>query len=77
MKVKVTVEVGSDIGGMPVSMVEVDKVLIGALGGIMEKYRGRISNINDSYGEIIYVIYGQTVKTKMIMIVDEEKKVEG
>jgi hypothetical protein len=44
--VKVTVEVGNDSGGgLPVSTIEVDKIMRATINGVIEKYRGRIDNI--------------------------------
>jgi hypothetical protein len=74
MKVKITVEVGNENSGLPISQIEVDKVMRAVINGVMEKYRGRIDNVQDSYGEILY---GVMTKSKMMMIADEEKKVEA
>jgi hypothetical protein len=75
MKVKITVEVANESVGLQVSMIEVDRMMRGCLNGMLEKYRGRIDNIQDHYsGDMMY---GSIVKSKMCILADEEVKKEA
>lgn len=77
MKIKVTVEVKGgfefDYIDKIVDIKEVDMIIRSAVGGIIEKYKGRVGSISDTYEQMI----GTTAKSKMIVIEGEEKKEEG
>lgn len=75
MKIKITVEMSAgNINGTAIEHKEVELVLRAAINGIMNhsKYMGRVEQITDNYEQL----YGQILKTKILTLVDEEKKVE-
>lgn len=77
MRIKITVEVVSDNFYIPILLSEVDKIMRACTNGIMEKYRGRVENIIDTYMGTDPNFYGQISKSKMMSVVnEEEKKVE-
>ncbi len=75
MRIKITIDMMHN-NHTNVSMDELNSVMRAAMVCIVERYRGKVDNIMDSYSGNNPDWYGYFSKVKEIMIVDEEKKVD-